>query len=153
TGIESRFQHQLIGRQDTDNSAAFEICPKNVGEFQCRFAEKIFTAFTFQRQQCSLNRCDGLRADQSVVRGDVVSVFRDESEQCTKVVKVEQQKTAVIGEFEGDLENTGLGVIQFEYPAQQIWTNFTYSRAHGMSRLAVQIPEKYWTCLVRVAFD
>ncbi len=57
-----------------------------------------------------------LRADQAVLRGDLLAIVGDEAEQGAQVVEVEQQQALVVGQLERDLEDAGLGVVELEHP-------------------------------------
>ena len=81
--------------------------------------KKRFAAFALERQQGALDRRHRLRADQAVLRRDLLAVVGDEAEQRAQVVEVEQQQAPVVRQLERDLEHAGLGVVELEDAAEQ----------------------------------
>jgi len=96
---------------------------------------------------------DRLRADQPILRRDLLAVVGDEAEQRAQVVEVEQQEPAVVGKLEGDLEHALLRVVDLEHAAQEARAYLADRRADRMTGLAVQIPEHDGARFVGVALD
>ncbi len=50
---------------------------------------------------------------------DVLVLFRDDVQQRTEVVEVEQQQSLLVGESERDVEHAGLHVVQLQHASQE----------------------------------
>ena len=138
--IEARLQDELVGGEDVDDAAAARVGAHQVVQIERRLAEQRFPALALEPEERALDGGDRLRADQPVLRRDLLAVVGDEAEQRAQVVEVEQQEPAVVGELEGDFEHALLCVVDLEHATQQARADLADRRADGMSRLASARP-------------
>jgi len=153
TRIQSRFQDQLVCRQNADDAATAQIGPQQVVQFQGRFAEERLGAFPFQRQQRPLNRRHGLHADQAIFRRDLLAMLRNEPQQGAEIVEVEQQQPLIVRQPERDFKHAGLRVVDLQHASQQGRPDLADRGPHAMARIAEHVPEQDRTGLVGIAFD
>ena len=151
--IEARLQDELVGGEDVDDAAAARVGAHQVVQIERRLAEQRFPALALEPEERALDGGDRLRADQPVLRRDLLAVVGDEAEQRAQVVEVEQQEPAVVGELEGDFEHAFLRVVDLEHAGQEARANLADRRADRMAGLAVQVPEHDGARFVGVALD
>ena len=104
----------MVCDKDVDNTAAAEVGAHQIAEFERRLSKECFTALALQGQNGALDGSHRLCADQTVLRGDLFTVVGDEPEEGTQIIKVEQQHTLIVGQFDGDFKYSGLDVVEFE---------------------------------------
>src|SRR5262245_60573904 len=66
------------------------------------------------------------------------------SQHGTQVFEIEQEKTIVVGNFEGKCEDALLGIIEVKNAAQEKRSHFRDRGTHRMALLAEYIPESHW---------
>src|SRR5262249_4394105 len=151
--VESRFEDQLIRRQDAHDPASAEVRAHEIAELERRLAEHRLAAFPLEREQPALDGGDGRRTHEPVGRGDLFAIVGHKAEQRAEVIEIQQQQAAVVGELERDLEPARLRVVELEDPRQERRPHLAHGRPDRMAGLAVEIPEQHRTALVDVPFD
>jgi hypothetical protein len=88
-----------------------------------------------------LDRGHRLRADQAVRGGDLLAALGHEASSARRSSRSEQQEPAIVGQLERDLQHPGLHVVELEDAGEQAGADLADGGAHGMARLAEEVPE------------
>src|SRR3546814_12705165 len=78
-----------------------------VGQLQRRLAEEQVAALRLDAQDRALDRTDRLRADQPVLRRDLLARLGGLAEKRAQVVQAQQQPAVVVGHREHDFKQIG----------------------------------------------
>ncbi len=133
--------HQLVGGEDIDHAPAIWGGADEIADIQRRFAEQVFAALAFQHQQAPLDRTDGGLGHVAVMGRQFRRPLGDVSEHCAQVLEVEQKQAFVIGQFEQDVQDTFLGIVEFQEPRQKQRPDLGDGGPDRMALLTEQIPE------------
>ena len=139
-----RLLHQFLGRQDIDYSTS-TLGLDEIIEVERRFTKKLVGALRFQFEQTALDRSGACRRNVAIFCFELVGVVGDVLQHRAKVLQIEQQQTALVGNLENHVEDARLRVVQAEQTTEQQRPHLRYGRAHGMSVLAEHIPEHHGT--------
>ena len=63
-------------------------------------------------------------------------------EQRLQILQIEQQQALLVGDAERRIQHAALRVVQFEQVREQQRTDFRHRRAHRMTGLSVDVPER-----------
>jgi hypothetical protein len=139
-GVELRRLHELVGHDDVDHPPP-AVRLQEVVQVQRRLAEQVLAALLFQRQQTALDGAHAGGAHVAVFGGELRRVLPDELHQRPQVLQVQQQQAVVVGDLEGQGEDSGLGVVQVQEPRQQQRPHLGDGGAQRMAALAEHVPE------------
>ena len=90
-----------------------------VADVEHGLAKKFVCALAFDLHQPALYGPHAGGADVTVFGGELAGVVADVLQHGAQVFQIEQQHAVVVGNLEGEVEHTGLGVIEVEHTAQQ----------------------------------
>ena len=106
-----------------------------------RLAEERGAALVLQHQKLALDRADTLLRDIAVLGCQLLGMVGNKGQHRPKILQVEQQESLLVGDAEGDVQNTFLDLVQVQQSRQQQRSHFDDGRADRMTLLAEQIPE------------
>ncbi len=98
-------------------------------------------ALIVEHEQLPLDGADRLFRHVAVLRGQLVGVLGDETEDRAQVLHIEQRQTLLVGDAEGDIEHAFLHLVEIHQPRQQQRTHLGDGGADRMTLLAEQVPE------------
>ena len=109
-GVETWRIHQLVGGQDIDHAFAVN-CLDEVVDIEHGLAEELVCALAFNLQQATLNSADAGGANVAITGGELAGVVANILQHGAQVFQVQQQHGVVVGNFEHQIEHTGLRLI------------------------------------------
>ena len=139
--IEPRRAHQLLGGEEIDDAAPIFVDAQEIGDVEFRLAKKLRRALIFQHEKAPLDRAYGGRRDIAVARRQRRGGFADMLQQRAQILEIDEQKPALVGDFEGDVEDAFLDLVEFEQTRQQQRPHVADRRPDLMALLAEEIPE------------
>ncbi len=152
-GIQTGLEYELVRRQDADHTPALEIGSHQVSQFEGGFSEKAFSSIILEPQEGALYGGYGGCRHQTVLGGDVLTVLGDEAQERPEVRKVQEEQPLVVGQPEDDLEDSRLGVVEFEYPGHECRAHLGCCGADGVPLPAVEVPQDDRAGLAGVTVD
>lgn len=141
SGIEFGGLHELVGGEDVDESFAGVGCAHEVFEVEGGFAEEFFAALLFENEEGALDCANAGGTDLSVFGLDVFGVIADEVEHAFEIFEIEHEEVLVVGEGEGDVEDTFLGFVELEELGEEEGAHFGDGGADLVSLFGEEIPE------------
>lgn len=84
---------------------------------------------------------------------DIFRVFADEIEHAFEIFQVEHEEVLVVGDFEGDVENSFLGFVEFQETGEEEWPHFRDGGSDWVSLLSKKIPEDDGRCAVSIGIE
>ena len=138
--VELRLEHQLVGGEDVHHTLA-PLALQEVVDIEGRLAEELVGALALQAEEGALDGADRSGGDIAVLGGIFRGILADEIQHGPQVLQVDQQEAVVVGDLEDDVQDTGLGLIEFHQAAQQVRPHVGDGRTHRMALLAVHVEE------------
>ena len=137
-GIELRLKHQLVGREHV-HDALSSFALEEVIDVEGRLAEELLGALVLQGQQGALDGAHTGRGHVAIGRGKRCGIFGHIVQHRPQVLHIQQQKAAVIGNLEHDIQDAGLRFVQFQQAAQQLRSHVGNRGPHRVSLFAEHI--------------
>ena len=119
--VELRLEHQLVGGEDVHHTLA-PLALQEVVDIEGRLAEELVGALALQAEEGALDGADRSGGDIAVLGGIFRGILADEIQHGPQVLQVDQQEAVVVGDLEDDVQDTGLGLIEFHQAAQSSGT-------------------------------
>src|SRR5436190_2087719 len=127
-----RLLHELFGCQDIDDTAP-ALGLDEVIEIERRLTEKLVGALRFQFEKIALDCPGACRRNIAILRFELLRIGGDVLHHRAKILQIEQQQAAFVGNLENHVQNALLRIIQAEQTTKQEGPHLRYCGAHRMS--------------------
>ena len=141
-GVQPGRLHQLVGRQNVDDSFAASVGLHEVFDIEHGLAEELIASLAFNLHQAALYGANAGGADVAVLGGVAGGVVAHVLAHGAQVLHVKQQQAVVISDLEYQLQNAGLGVVEVEHARQQQGPEVADRGAHRVALLPEHVPQR-----------
>jgi hypothetical protein len=152
-GVELGGIDELVRGQDVDHAATLGVGLHEVVEVQGRFPEKGFGALALQFQEAALDGANAGGGDVAVLGLELRGMIAHELQHGPQILEIQQQQAVVIRDLEHHVQHAALGIVQVQEAGEEQRPHVADGGAHGMSLLAVEIPEGDRKAHVLEAFE
>ena len=101
----------------------------------------------FKGENGTLNSTDGSRGYIAVLCCEFRCILTDKVEHGSEVFQVDKKKSVVVRNFENNVKDSGLGLIELHEASEEVRTHIGYSGTHWMALLTEDIEETYRAAL------
>ncbi len=141
-GVELGGLHEAVGGEEVDDAAAGGgVGVEEVGDVEGGLAEEEFATLAGELDEAALDGADGGGGDVAVLLLEGGGVFADVLEGGLEVFKIEEQEAVVVSDFEDEVEDAGLDVVEVEDAGEEERPHLGDGGADGMALLAEDVPE------------
>ena len=143
SGVQRRAQKELVCGQDVDHAVAGLVCDKPIVDIERGLREEVIAALVFQHRDGALDGAHRALGDVAIAQGVVLRILAHIDEHGTQVLEVNEQHILLVCDAEDQVQNPCLGIVELQHATQQQRAHLGHGGAHGVARLAKDIPEHH----------